>query len=556
MGRSGGKRGSGTRVGGRVVEGHTAERDRAVLAAALDPIVTIDAGGVVQSASDSVERVLGWSPADLVGRNVSVLMPEPYRSAHDGYLAKYQQTGLTNIMNRPRRFEAVRKNGTRLPIELCVSRAEVSGGPPLFVGIIRDISEFVAAERSQEEERVRSERLLAEQTTALHTAHARLRMADRMASIGTLAAGLGHDMNNVLLPVRARLNALRAAGERGRLGTAEREHVDEVRKSVAYLQQLADGLHFLALDPEAEAAARGGGERSVTDLHEWWGQTGVLLSKSVPRHVRVSASIPRGLPRVAVAVHGLTQAVLNLVVNSGEAIPPPSQRKRRQGMVHIRAAVEEDGGAGGRRWVRLSVEDNGSGMSEEVRRRAFEMFFTTKPRGLGTGLGLALVHKVVDQAGGRVEIESGVGRGTTVMLMLPAVRSARGPGAAARGGRPSDGERGPAVAVVRVSDGRAAGLIRHMLECAGLRVETEATEGARVWVTDSGAREFERVRAWVERGAPGNMERRVVVLGRTNGPNAARWRGLGPVTIENPGDFQAVRSAIGRVLVGVEGWGE
>ncbi|MFN7020164.1 MAG: two-component system sensor histidine kinase NtrB [Phycisphaerales bacterium] len=501
----------------------------AALAAALDPIVTIDARGIIQSASDSAERVLGWKPAELVGRNVSVLMPEPHRSSHDGYLERYQRTGQTNIMNRPRRFEAVRKDGSRLPIELCVSRAEVEGGEPLFVGIIRDISAFVEQERGRDEERVRSERLLAEQTAALHNAHLRLRMADRMASIGTLAAGLGHDMNNVLLPVRARLNALKAAGEEGRLGAGERKHVDEVRRSIAYLQQLADGLHFLALDPEAEAGVHADGEAS-TDLREWWSQTGVLLSKSVPKHVRVSAVFAADLPRVGLAVHGLTQAVLNLVVNAGESIPGPDKRKRRQGLVRVRGeAVTREGG----RWVRVSVSDNGSGMTEEVRRRAAEMFFTTKPRGLGTGLGLALVHKVVERVGGRVEIESEVGKGTTVTMILPAARAV----SARAGDRPG--------ALVSVSDGRAGALVRHMLEGAGVVVGGDGPpRDVRIWVADPETADLAEIRRWRAARPDG----RLVLLGRPEERTAERWKALEPVTIENPKDFRSVSEAIGRAL--------
>jgi PAS domain S-box-containing protein len=310
--------------------------DKAALAAALDPVITIDAFGIIHSASNSVQRVLGWTPAELQGKNVSILMPEPHRSGHDGYLANYHRTGQTNILNRPRRFDAQRKDGSLVPIELCVSRADIPAtSAPMFVGIIRDMSDVADAERSREQERVQYQQLLADQTTALQSAHLRLRMADRMASIGTLAAGLGHDMNNVLLPVRARLNALKAVVQAGRLSDAEGKHVEEIAKSVAYLQQLADGLHFLALDPEAKDNVRGGG--ATTDLKNWWSHVGSLLSKAVPKHVQVQASIPDNLPRFALPTHQLTQAMLNLVVNAGEAIPPPSQRKRRQGVVRLRA---------------------------------------------------------------------------------------------------------------------------------------------------------------------------------------------------------------------------
>jgi PAS domain S-box-containing protein len=510
-----------------------AAQDRAALAAALDPIITIDARGIIQSASDSVERVLGWTPAELLGRNVSVLMPEPYRSEHDGYLANYHRTGKTNIMNRARRFEASRKDGTVVPIELCVSRAGMPAGvAPLFVGIIRDMSAYAAEERSRDEERVRSQQQLAEQTSALQQANLRLRMADRMASIGTLAAGLGHDMNNVLLPVRARLNALKAAGASGKIPSAERKHIDEVRKSVAYLQQLADGLHFLALDPDTDEDTRGGG--AATDLRQWWSQAGALLSKAVPKHVRVTASFPTRLPAVALAAHGLTQAVLNLVVNAGEAVPAPTLRKRRQGSVRVWAKVEKKAGAA---WVRVGVTDNGTGMSEEVRRRAFEMFFTTKPRGLGTGLGLALVRKVVDRAGGTVEIESESGKGTTVSMLVPAVTTARE-------GRSS--ARGPAAAV-SLRDGRAAALIRHVLEVSGMTVRADNDHsGADLWVVDPGASNVDAARAWRAKHPQGQ----VVLFGRPDARAGTAWGTLSPppVIIEDTGDFEAVRAALGRAI--------
>jgi PAS domain S-box-containing protein len=501
-------------------------RDRAALAAALDPIITIDTRGIIQSASDSVLRVLGWTPAELLGQNINVLMPEPHHSAHDGYLANYHRTGQTNIMNRPRRFDAMRKDGSLVPIELCVSRADIAGGgPPLFVGIIRDMSAFAAAERSRDEERVRSQQQLAEQTAALQQANARLRMSDRMASIGTLAAGLGHDMNNVLLPVRAHLNAAAALAVLPKV----RDHIKAVQKSIAYLQQLADGLHFLALDPDTEDAQRGGG--GTTDLKQWWSQAGALLSKAVPKHVRVSASFPSNLPTAAVAAHGLTQAVLNLVVNAGEAIPPPSERKRKQGSVRISAEAMRDADG---HWVLLSVADNGTGMSEDVKRRAFEMFFTTKPRGLGTGLGLALVHKVMERAHGRVEIDSELGKGTTVTMVLPAFRSQADRAAA---DRPS--------ALVSIANGRAAGLIRHLLESSGAFVQTGGDPAdARIWVLDPTATGVEAARAW-RRSKPAG---RLVLFGQPDAASAPSWSSLDPVTIETPDDFEAVRTALNVVL--------
>ncbi|MDZ4831486.1 MAG: ATP-binding protein [Phycisphaerae bacterium] len=488
--------------------------NRVALAAALDPIVTIDSLGIVQSASDSVQRVLGWSPAALIGQNINVLMPEPHRSAHDGYLRHYLTTGTTNIMNRPRRFEALRRDGTLIPIELCVTRADVPGqAAPLFVGIIRNLAERRDSLRADELAEFQVYELLAEQTSALQTAHIQLRMSDRMASIGSLAAGLGHDMNNVLLPVRARLNALRAEG----LSQSAKHHVDGIVKSIAYLQQLADGLHFLAMDPEVETA-----DVDETDLCAWWQQTGALLSKAVPKHVRVEASIPADLPLVCVAAHALTQAILNLVVNAGEAIPA----QLSAGRVDITARMLDDDN------IELSVSDNGVGMSPETKRRAFELFFTTKPRGLGTGLGLALVRKVLYRAGGSVDVESEEGRGTTVRLRLPTVQELDDPARC--------------KAMISLRDGRAAALVRHVLELSGANVATgDDPSDADVWVIEPGATTLQAAQSWRSLHHDG----RLVLFGAAT-ERADEWQKLRPITIERPDDFNAVRAAIGQSLQG------
>lgn len=510
---------------------------KAVIAAALDPIITIDSTGVIQSVSDSVHRVFGWTPAELIGRNVSVLMPEPHRSAHDGYIACYHATGRTEHLNRARRFEAVRKDGTFFPIEVCVARVDLTGvAAPLFVGIIRDLSQHSKAPveggalsgdatLAATEDHTQLNELLAEQTSALHAAHLRLRMTDRMASIGALAAGLGHDMNNVLLPVRAHLNAAQALTMKPEV----REHVEAVLQSVTYLQQLADGLHFLALDTDSEVP-----EGSTTDVRAWWSQVGPLLSKAVPKHVKVAVSLPKGLPEVGISPHGLTQAVLNLVVNAGQAIPQPSLstlkrhgRKQRQGLVRIRAKVTERGAN-----VRLSVTDNGVGMTPEVQRNAFEMFYTTKTRGLGTGLGLPLVARVVGRVKGSIHIESELGKGTTVELLLPVASHETQPASAL-------------AAVITLSDERAAILIQHLLEDSGIRTALGTDPmSADIWIAEPTDTLAGHGRAWRKRRPRGVL----VLLGRPSNRSARSWTSLHPLTIEEPGDLDAIRATLSRAI--------
>ncbi len=478
--------------------GSNAAQLRALLATAVDAIITIDQRGLIQSINPAGERMFGYTARELIGRNVSTLMPAPFGARHSSQIARYLRTGEKRVIGYGREASAKRRDGSVFAIDLAVS--EVERGK-LFTGIIRDISDRKLIE-------------------------ARVREADRLASIGALAAGLGHDMNNVLLPVRARLNALLAEGNAAFLPARIRDQLAEIRKSAAYLQQLADGLHFLAMDPEKE-----GPEGETSDVAEWWAQAGALLSQAVPKHVRVTASIPHGLPRIRVAAHRLTQAALNLIVNAGDAIP--ADRKRRQGIVRVWARAQ--GGGDGRHRVSIGVTDNGRGMTDDVRRHAFDMFFTTKPRGLGTGLGLTMVRKVVERAAGSVAIDTVVGRGTTVTMTFPAL------------GHHASSSAGPALhtAVISTHNTRAAALIRNFLESARVKVRVGEKPGrADLWITEGATLNRNDANAWLSACPEG----RLVLIGGSASYAGFRADFPFPIIINNADDFEAVRTALGRAL--------
>ena len=503
----------------------------AVLAAMLDPVVTIDSFGTIRTASNSIERVFGWKPDELVGRNVNVLMPEPHRSGHDQYLANYRKTLKTNILGRTREFEAVRRDGTRFPIELSVSRADVPGQAlPVFVGIIKDVSERKSVERELDHHRRHLDTMVRERTRDLEASHEQLRMADRLAAIGTLAAGLGHDMNNVLLPVRMRMSALDSMD----LPQQAYEHLSQVRKSCSYLQQLSDGLHMLALSPDEADTAD-----AATDLHEWWTTVGPLLSRAVPKGVRFNASIKAGLPRVPVAPHKLTQAVLNLIVNAGEAIQSRPKRPRNAA-VRLKAHA-----AAGGREVHLSVADNGPGMTPDVRARAFDVFFTTKKRGLGTGLGLSLVRSVTQAAGGEIDIatspDKGGRGGTEIVLTIPALHE-----------HVQGNDESVRTATVYLLDRRAASMAAHILEAAGWHVSRTdepvppKTGDSTIWVTEPDEQALKAARVYAKRRGHA-----IVAVGQPR-PRAP-WARAGAIFVETPRDFDALRNAIGRAIAAVTG---
>jgi len=492
----------------------------------LDPIITMNLAGIIQSASTSVERVFGWTPEELAGRNIKTLIPEPRRSDLDRYLDRYRKASTSKPLQRASRFDAVRKDGSLIEIELSMARAELAANsPPFFIGIVRDVTHRIDRGPSTAKAHLLLRREIAEQTMALATANLRLQLADRLASLGTLAAGLGHDINNVLLPVRARLDAMEHAG----ISDGAVPHLNSVRRSISYLQHLSEGLHFLAMDPDGPGVAAEG--EGVTNLHRWWGQVGSLLRKAVPRHVMVRASFSEELPDVRIAPHWLTQGVLNLIVNAGEALPPP----RKQARVRVWAVVTEDG-----RTVRLSVNDNGLGMTPAVKRRALELFFTTKPRGIGTGLGLPLAQKVAVRAGGTIEIDSQQGKGTTVVLLLPVAngKDVRRLYAAAETRR----------AAVSARDPRTKALIIHVLVKAGVTLTTTKDMGpgaSDIWVTEPDALALAAATRWRKR----RPRRRVVLLGAPAKASQRAWAALDAVIIEPVDDLQVIRHTLGQVLL-------
>ncbi|MGD9693223.1 MAG: sensor histidine kinase [Phycisphaerales bacterium] len=367
-------------------------------------------------------------------------------------------------------------------------------------------------------------RLRERERAVVEEARERLRASERLASIGALAAGVGHDLNNLLLPMRGELRALRMARLSGEVGRS----VSALAESVEYLRQLGDNLRLLAADPSEGDR----GEVGVVRAAAWWGQVGGLLSRAARPPARVEAEISEELPGVCVAPGRLTQAMLNLIGNASDALQEGEPRE--EGAV-VRVTAREASLSDGRRAVAFCVEDNGPGMTAEVMRHAFDPFFTTKPRGASTGLGLALVKGVATSAGGEALIESERGRGTRVCLVLPAAEE-RG---SLRDRVGSVRERGVVVAV-SLSDRRAAAYAGAMLAGAGFHV-VSASDGepgdAGVWLTDATEEALARARRFVGEGVRGRM---VLVCGEAG----AEWEEIGAARVGGVIDSETLGAAL------------
>jgi anti-sigma regulatory factor (Ser/Thr protein kinase) len=323
--------------------------------------------------------------------------------------------------------------------------------------------------------------MVQDRTRALEETHARLRESERMAMIGTLSAGLGHDMGNLLLPLRLRLDTLNGMN----LPEAAKSDLEGIAAAVRYLQRLTSGLRLLARDPEGRAQ-----EQEVTRVGPWWDEVDALMKDALAPGITLTASFDDRVPPVAVPQAALTQIVLNLVQNAGHAL-----KDRPDGTITVSAAAVPE-----ERAVRISVSDNGPGMDEETRRRCFEPFFSTKRRQLSTGLGLAVVRGLVERSGGTIAVESSPGRGATFTVTLRSAAARVEPEAPVR------------EAAVTVRDPRARALVSSVLTHAEFEVSTRAPHDGRcrVWITDSLDPSIERFVA----ADPGRL---VIVIGARSG---------------------------------------
>lgn len=262
-----------------------------------------------------------------------------------------------------------------------------------------DVTQRHQTEKELREFKLHLETLVAQRTDELQRSNAALREAERLASLGTLAEGLGHDIANLLLPVRCRIDALQADA-----APRHRDDFAAIREGLTFLERLARGLLSMAHDPHRPSRAM--------SLADWWRTDGPALAGSLPPGAVLDVNLPAQLPRVCVESEMLNRSILNLFVNAAEAATSAGQ------VPHIKLSAEVPTTPASR-FLRLTVADRGPGMPPEVLRRATEPYFTTRKRHLGTGLGLSLVRASILSVGGMMEVSSSPGEGTVVCLSLP-----------------------------------------------------------------------------------------------------------------------------------------
>jgi PAS domain S-box-containing protein len=414
---------------------------RSILDTVPEAMIVIDANGSVTSFSAAAAQLFGYRPEEVVGQNVKMLMPAPYRGEHDRYIGHYLRTGEARIIGYGRVVKGLTKDGAIFPMELAVGEAR-SDGQRIFTGFIRDLT----SRQKMEEE---------------------LRQSQKMEAIGQLTGGLAHDFNNLLTVITGNLEMLEMSLKDSNQRELLKDAQDAAQDGAKLTGQLLAFGRRQPLNPKPTDLAP-----LISNFSELLRRT---LGESIELHIRVTGS---GNLCVVDAPQ-LQNALLNLAINARDAMPRGGKLTidiSRTRLDVDYAQMYPDIRTG--RYVLVAVTDTGSGMSEEVRQRAFEPFFTTKPTGAGTGLGLSMVYGFVKQSGGNIQIYSELGQGTSVRIFLPLAESVHtseelAPGAGEMDAMP----RGSETILVVEDDARVRRVTTARLRSLGYEV-IEADNGA------------------------------------------------------------------------------
>ena len=354
----------------------------AILNTAVDAIITIDERGKILSANRALQKLFGYLPSELIGKNISCLMPEPDRSSHDGYLAKYQQTGKAAIIGIGRQVVGQRRDGSLIPVDLAVSEIQV-GNRKMYTGIVRDMTE-----RHQVE-------------SDLRAAQQRLIQSERLTAIGQMMTGLAHESRNALQRSRACLDMLELDLQSS---PDQQDLIKRTRSALVELQVLYEEVRSYAAPIQLE--------RSRQSIRELCEETWLNLREQwQTRHIDLVASCD-ACPPVSCDKQRICQVLRNIFENSLAVSPNGSSI-----FVDCRT-IQRDQSL----FAQISVTDQGPGLNEEQRLRMFEPFYTTKTR--GTGLGMAICHRIIDSHGGRIFVGTGIESddektGAVIVVELP-----------------------------------------------------------------------------------------------------------------------------------------
>jgi len=356
---------------------------RAILNGMVDGVITINGEGTVLSFNQSAETMFGYTSKEVVGKNVSMLMPKKEARHHNGYLKHYIDGGEAHIIGIGRNVTALRKNGECFPMRLSVIEYPAKiDGERWFIASCLDIT----LQKQQEDQ---------------------LKQSMKMEALGKLTGGISHDYNNVLGIILGYAGLLL---QRFPDEPVVQDYVKEIKHAAERGTDLTHKLlTFSRVQPECE---------EVVDINKVLSENSLMLEKMLTAQIKLSIELADEQGPVFIDRGCLEDAILNMSINAMHAMPEGGCLSFNTENVEISSLDSQVLDIKKGNYIKLSISDTGIGMSEEVQQHIFEPFYTTKGD-KGSGLGMSQVYSFVNKAGGAIKVYSEVGEGTCFSIYLP-----------------------------------------------------------------------------------------------------------------------------------------
>ncbi len=376
------------RVAERTAEAQAAAlRLQGIVDSAMDAIISVDEHQQIVLFNAAAEKMFDYTGSEMLGQPLAQLIPHSFRHAHEHHIHKFGVTGVTTrTMGALRAVSGLRRNGEEFPVEASISQMEADG-QKIFTVILRDITEKKKLE-------------------------AQFLRTQRLESIGTLASGIAHDLNNILAPILMAVQILQT------------KFPDKQGRQLLEVLQIS-ALRGAEMVKQVLSFARGGGnERIPLQITHLVKEIMKVLQETLPRSIQIRCSLPPDLPPVNGDPTQLHQVLMNLCVNARDAMPTGGTLTIQVAQMEIDPAfAAQQSGAQPGSYLLITVTDTGTGMESGIIDKIFDPFFTTKEPGKGTGLGLATVLGIVQSHGGFINFDSEPGQGTQFRIYLPIIKT-------------------------------------------------------------------------------------------------------------------------------------